>query len=306
MSAAWAWRGGLPLALLGVFFAAPPAQAKLRVVTTIETLAALTREVGGGRVEAQSLSHGYEDPHFVQAKPSLIVALNRADAVVYVGLELEVGWLPPLVLQSRNAKIQQGQPGNIDCSAGIKVEDVPNVPADKLRALGDIHPLGNPHYWIPPPNALGIARLLATRLGQLDPAGAADYRAHLADFEQRLAARSAEWEKRAAGLRGIKVVSYHRSWSYVAGWLGMQEMGYIEPKPGVPPSTQHTADLITLMRKEGVRLVLEESFYPRNLAQLVAEKSGARLAILPSDVGAAPQIKTYFDLVDAVLAKLLE
>jgi zinc/manganese transport system substrate-binding protein len=294
------------LAFAGVLFAAVPAQAKVRVVTSIDTLAALTRDVGGDRVEVQSLSHGYEDPHFVQAKPSLIVTLNRADAVAYVGLELEVGWLPPLIQQSRNPKIQQGQPGNIDCSQGINVEDVPNIPADKLRALGDIHPLGNPHYWIPPKNALGVARLLAARLSQLDPAGADQYRAHLADFEKRLTAKTAEWDKRAAPLRGAKIVTYHKSWSYVAGWLGMQEIGYIEPKPGVPPSTQHTADLIAFMRKEGARLVLEESFYPRNLAQLVAEKGGARLAILPSDVGAAPGIKTYFDLVDAVLAELLE
>jgi zinc/manganese transport system substrate-binding protein len=232
------------------------------------------------------------------------VSLNRADAVAYVGLELEVGWLPPLIQQSRNPKIQQGQPGNIDCSQGIKVEDVPSVAPDKLRALGDIHPLGNPHYWIPPRSAQGIARLLAARLTQLDPAGAAEYRAHLADFESRLLQKSAEWQKRAAPLRGVKVVSYHKSWSYVAEWLGLQEIGYIEPKPGVPPSTQHTAQLITLMRSSGVKLVLEESFYPRNLAQLVADKSGARLAVLPSDVGASPPIKTYFDLGDAVLAQL--
>jgi zinc/manganese transport system substrate-binding protein len=293
------------ITLFGVLFAAVPAQAKVRVVTSIETLASLTREVGGDRVDVQSLSHGYEDPHFVQAKPSHVVTLNRADAVVFVGLELEVGWLPPLIQQSRNPKIQQGQPGNIDCSAGIDVEDVPNAPADKLRALGDIHPLGNPHYWIPPRNALGIARLLANRLAQLDPAGADSYRAHLADFEKRLAAKTVEWEKRAAPLRGMKIVSYHKSWSYVAGWLGLQEIGYVEPKPGVPASTQHTADLITLMRKDGAKLVLEESFYPRNLAQLVAEKGGARLTILPSDVGAEAQIKTYFDLVDDVLKHIL-
>ena len=284
---------------------ARPAAAKLRVVTTIETLASLSREVGGDRVDVQSLSHGYEDPHFVQSKPSLVVTLNRADAVVYVGLELEIGWLPPLIQQSRNPRIQRGQPGHIDCSSGIRVEDVPNVPADQLRALGDIHPLGNPHYWIAPQNALGITHLLATRLAELDPAGADVYRARAADFARRLAGKQAEWEKRAAPLRGVKIVSYHKSWSYVAGWLGLREVGYVEPKPGVPPSTQHTAQLIALMRKEGVKLVLEESFYPRNLAQLVADKGGARLGVLPSDVGAEPSIRSYFELVDAVLAKLL-
>jgi zinc/manganese transport system substrate-binding protein len=285
---------------------AQPATAKLRIITSIETLASLAREVGGDRVEVKALSHGYEDPHFVQAKPSLVVTLNRADAIAYVGLELEVGWLPPLLTQARNPKLQQGAPGNIDCSMGIEVQDVASVAPDKLRAMGDIHPLGNPHYWIPPKNALGVARLLADRLGKLDPDGAEAYRKNLADFEHRLAARRADWEKRGAPLRGKRVVSYHKSWSYVASWLGLQEIGYIEPKPGVPPSTQHTAQLITLMQKEGVKLVLEESFYARNLAQLVADKAGARLTVLPSDVGAEPSIKTYFDLVDAVLTDLLK
>jgi zinc/manganese transport system substrate-binding protein len=279
---------------------------KLQVVTSIETLASLAREIGGDRVDVRSLSHGYEDPHFVQAKPSLVVTLNRADAILYVGLELEVGWLPPLVQQSRNPKIQQGQPGNIDCSSAIKVEDVPNVPADKLRALGDIHPLGNPHYWIPPQNALAISQLLARRFAQLDPKDSEQFQKRAADFGKRVEAKNAEWLKRAAGLRGAKIVSYHKSWSYFASWLGLQEVGYIEPKPGVPPSTQHTALLIDLMHRDGVRFVLEESFYPRNLASLVATKGGAKLAVLPSDVGAEPTIKTYFDLVDAVLAVLLK
>jgi zinc/manganese transport system substrate-binding protein len=290
---------------LGLGALARPAAAKLRVVTTIETLATLAREVGGDRVDVQALSHGYEDPHFVQAKPSLVVTLNRADAVAYVGLELEIGWLPPLIQQSRNPRIQTGQPGNIDCAQAIKVEDVPNVPADKLRALGDIHPLGNPHYWIPPQNALAVARVLAERFAQLDPPGAPSYRQRVADFARRVAAHEAEWQKRAAPLAGVKIVSYHKSWSYVAHWLKLVEVGYVEPKPGVPPSSQHTAQLIALMRHEGVKLVLEESFYPRNLAQLVADKGAARLAILPSDVGAEAGIHDYFQLVDAVIAGLL-
>src|SRR3954447_23439959 len=144
------------------------AEAKLRVVASIEVLADLGREVGGDRVDVTSLSRGYQDPHFVEAKPSLVLALNRADALVYVGLDLEVGWLPPLVQQARNGRIQRGQTGNIDASASIRPEDIPNVPSDQLRALGDIHPLGNPHYWIPPKNARAIARLLAERFAALD------------------------------------------------------------------------------------------------------------------------------------------
>jgi len=155
--------------------AARPAHAKLRVTATIETLADVARQVGGDRVEVEALSRGTQDPHFVPAKPSLVLALNKADVLVQVGLDLEIGWLPPLVQQSRNARIQVGQPGNVDCSAAIEVRDVPNVPADKIRALGDVHPLGNPHYWIPPDNALAVARLLASRFTALDAAGGGIY-----------------------------------------------------------------------------------------------------------------------------------
>ncbi|HZL17540.1 MAG TPA: zinc ABC transporter substrate-binding protein [Polyangia bacterium] len=288
----------------GALAGARPAEAKLRVAASIETLADLCRQIGGDRVVVTSLSHGYQDPHFVEAKPSLVLTLNRADALVYVGLDLEIGWLPPLVQQSRNERIQRGQVGNIDASTAIKVEDVPNIPADQLRAMGDIHPLGNPHYWIPPKNARGIARLLAQRFAEIDSPGTAAYQAALAVFERRLDAKEKEWAKVAAPLRGIKVVTYHKSWSYVAGWLGMQEVGYIESKPGIPPTASHTAQLIDLMRKSNVRLVIVESFYPSNLARFVAENGHARLVVAPSDVGATPAIKSYFDLVDAVLAVL--
>ena len=280
------------------------AEAKLRVTASIEVLADLSRQVGGDRVDVTSLSRGYQDPHFVEAKPSLVLALNRADALVHVGLDLEVGWLPPLVQQSRNAKIQRGQPGNIDASTAIRPEDVPNVPSDQLRALGDIHPLGNPHYWIPPRNARAIARLLAERFTALDAGGAATYKAELAKFEARLAAKEKEWEAAAAPLKGTRIVTFHKSWSYVAHWLGMEEVGYIEPKPGIPPTANHTAQLVELMKKNGVRLVVVESFYPSTMAKFVADNGKARLVAAPSNVGATPAIKTYLDLVDAVIAAL--
>jgi zinc/manganese transport system substrate-binding protein len=281
-----------------------PAHAKLRVVTTLETLADLARQVGGDRVDVMSLARGYQDPHFVEAKPSLVLALNRADALVYVGLDLEVGWLPPLVQQSRNPRIQRGQTGNIDGSSAIKPEDVPVIPASQLRAMGDIHPLGNPHYWIPPANARAVARLIAQRLTALDAGGATTYAAGLATFEQRLAAKEREWAKATAALRGARIVTYHKSWSYVSRWLGLQEMGYIEPKPGIPPTANHTAQLIELMKSSKVRLVIVESFYPSTLAKFVADKGQARLVAAPSDVGASPTIKSYLDLVDALVAAL--
>ena len=280
------------------------AEAKLRVVASIEALADLSKQVGGDRIDVTPLSRGYQDPHFVEAKPSLVLTLNRADALVYVGLDLEIGWLPPLVQQSRNGRIQRGQPANIDASAAIKPEDVPNVPSDQLRALGDIHPLGNPHYWIPPANARAIAHLLADRFAALDPGGAATYKAELARFEAQLAAKEKQWAAAAAPLRGTRVVTYHKSWSYVARWLGLEEVGYIEPRPGIPPTASHTAQLIELMKRSSVKLVIVDSFYPSSTARFVADNAHARLVAAPSNVGAMPAIKTYFDLVDALIAAL--
>ena len=286
-----------------VAFAPRAAQAKVRVVTTIETFADLARQVGGERVEAKALARGTMDPHFVESKPNLVLELNRADLLVHVGLELEIGWLPPLVLGSRNPKIQPGQPGNLDASAQIPVQDIPATKID--RSLGDIHPQGNPHYWIPPGNAAIVAREIAERLVAIDPPGAAVYKANLERFTAELGRRRLAWEKRAAPLRGMKVVTYHRSWGYVSAWLGLQEVGTVEPKPGIPAPPSHIAQLIGLMRKDGVKVIVMESFYPRNTVELIAQKAGARALVLPSDVGAAPGIADYFQLVDAVVQKLL-
>jgi zinc/manganese transport system substrate-binding protein len=288
--------------LLLLVVGAPRAEAKVHVVTSIETFADLARRVGGDRVDVKSLSHGYMDPHYVEPKPSLVLDLNRADLLVHVGLELEIGWLPPLVLGSRNDKLGMGMPGNLDASTQIPVLDVPTIRVD--RSMGDIHPQGNPHYWIPPDNALIIAREIAARLEEIDGGGAATYRANLQRFESEVGKRRADWEKRAAGVRGEKIVTYHKSWSYVSKWLGMQEVGYVEPKPGIPAPPSHIAALIGLMRREGVKVILMESFYPRNTVDLVASKAGAKTLVMPSDVGATPEIKDYFSLVDAVIAKL--
>ncbi|MGZ3425458.1 MAG: metal ABC transporter substrate-binding protein, partial [Polyangia bacterium] len=279
------------------------ADAKVHVVTSIETFADLARRVGGDRVEVKALSHGYMDPHFVEPKPSLVIDLNRADLLVHVGLELEIGWLPPLVLGSRNEKIGMGQPGNLDASSHIPVLDVPMTKID--RSMGDIHPQGNPHYWITPDNALIVAREIAERLEAIDAGGGATYRANLKRFVDEVASHRAEWEKRAAPLKGTKVVTYHKSWSYVSKWLGLTEIGYVEPKPGIPAPPSHIAALINLMRKEGVKVILMESFYPRNTVDLVAQKAGARALVIPSDVGATATINDYFSLVDAVVGKLV-
>lgn len=276
--------------------------AVLHVVSSIQTLGSLAKEVGGDRVEVESLAKGYQDPHFVEPKPSLMLVLNRADLLLHVGLELEIGWLPPLILGSRNPKIQPGELGNLDCSQKIPVLDVPTYKVD--RSMGDIHPQGNPHYWLPPGNARIIASEIARRLQQLDPEGAPAYRKNLAAFDARVFAKEKEWEPLARKLRGMRIATYHKSWTYVSQWLSLEEVGYVEPKPGIPPDPQHLVRLISLMKQEGAKLLLMENFYNRSVASLVAEKAGAKLLVLPTDVGAEPGITNWFTLVESVLKSL--
>ncbi len=296
-----AMRGFALLAVLALSLP-KPAAAAVRVVSSIPTLGSLAKEVGGDRVEVQSLAKGYQDPHFVEPKPSLMLLLNRADLLLYVGLELEIGWLPPLVLGSRNPKIQTGESGSLDCSRAIPVLDIPTTKVD--RSMGDIHPQGNPHYWLPPANAKIIAREIAQRLSQIDPGGSAIYQQNLAAFNDRVDAAVKKWQPMTAKVRGTKIVTYHKSWTYMSQWLGLQEIGYLEPKPGIPPDPDHLFRLIQAMRAEHVQLVLAEDFYNLNTARLVAEKGGAKLLDLPTDVGAKPAIKDWFTLVETILKQL--
>ncbi len=292
------------LSLLCCLVLSAPAEGKLHVVASIETFADLAHKIGGDRVEVTSLSRGWTDPHFVEGKPSLVLALNRADLLIHVGLELEIGWLPPLVLASRNDKIQLGAPGNLDASQEIPVIEVPTQRV--TRAMGDIHPLGNPHYYLAPDEVSIVAPEIADRLKVLDPDGADTYDANLAAFEAKLKDKRAEWERLAAPLRGVRIVTYHQSWGYVAKWLGLVQAGFVEPKPGIPPSAQHVSQLIVLMRQLKVPMIISESFYPRNLVQLIAEKAGAKTVILPANVGGDPAAKDYFSLVDVIVHRLVD
>ncbi len=278
------------------------AEEPLRVVTTIETLADLARRVGGEKVSVESLSHGYQDPHYVEAKPSLTIALHRADVLIRVGLDLEIGWLPILVTEARNDRIQLGQPGDIDASTFIEVLDIPTTQV--TRAMGDIHPKGNPHYWIPPVNAVRIAKGIAERLKQLRPADGDYFQSQFEKFLADLKGKAPQWEAKAKPLAGMKTVTYHKSWTYVSKWLKLDEVGYVEIKPGIPPSPDHLLRLVALMKAEKVSALLMEDYYNKGMAQEVASQTGAKLVPMPSDIGARPEIKTYFDLVDAVLRNL--
>ena len=292
------------VALLFIIGAAASARAAepLNVVTSMETFADLARRIGGDRVRVESLSHGYQDLHFVEAKPNLMVVLNKADLLIYVGMDLEIGWLPGLTLGARNDRIIRGQAGSLDCSTLIEPLDVATTRMD--RSQGDIHPAGNPHYWIPPVNAVRIAKGIAARMSQLRPDDRAYFDSQFAKFVTELKAQIPKWEATARPLEGMKVVTYHKSFSYVSKWLKLDEQGYIENRPGIPPSPDHLAQLIVMMRANKVKLVIVEDFYNRAIADNVAEKAGAVTVSAPSDVGAKKEIKSYFELVDALLAVL--
>ena len=271
------------------------ADAKLGVVTTHGDLAAITRAVGGDRVEVASIVEPTQDPHFVDARPHLMLVLNRADLVILVGLQLEVGWLPNLLTGARNPEILPGTDGYLDSSTLVSRLQVPKGSID--RSMGDLHPGGNPHFTKAPESGLRIAHGVARRLSRLDPEGAGTYRRNLARFERERKAAMVRWRATMAPLKGTKVVAYHESWVYFADWLGLVTVRFVDPKPGIPPDPAHVARLLGRMRADGVKVILQEEYYPDATARLLADKSGAKLLLTP---GAAHVEKGqgYVDYVD--------
>ncbi len=272
------------------------AAARLYVVTTTPDLAAITRDVGGDKVDVESLALGTQDAHFVDPKPSFIVKLNRADLYVKRGLDIEVGWAPVLEKGARNANILDGGLGYVDASAGVVPLEIPSGPLS--RALGDVHPYGNPHYQLDPANAKIAARNIVDGLARVDVADRAYYEQRLVDFNRRIEQKLVAWTQLLAPYRGMKVVTYHKSWDYFAARFGLVIIGTMEPKPGVAPSPAHLAQLITLMLAEHCKLVIKEPFYPENLTRVVAEKTGATVIVLPDAPGGAPGTDDYFAFID--------
>jgi zinc/manganese transport system substrate-binding protein len=249
-----------------------------------------------------SIAHGAQDPHYVEAKPSFIRDLNRADMLIYNGLELEIGWLPLLIEGARNGRVIPGAPGHLDASASVRVLEKPQ--GEVSRAEGDIHPLGNPHYLLDPRNGLLVARAIAERLARLDPAHRADYERLQRQFAETLSGRIREWERRLDPIGGTTVVAYHKTWEYVAAWCGIRIVNYIEDKPGIPPSPQHLAALTRQMRSGEVRALLATNYNPRKESEDVARRTGTRLLVLPASVGAEKDIRSYADLIERVVAEL--
>jgi ABC-type Zn uptake system ZnuABC Zn-binding protein ZnuA len=272
------------------------AQGKLNVMTAVEDLAAIAREVGGDRVTVESIARGYQDPHFVEAKPSFILKLQKADLLIVVGRELEIGWLPPLILQSRNAKIQPGAAGYLDASEHAKILELPQ--GQITRAMGDVHPLGNPHYWMDPENGKIIAQEIAAKLSELRPGDKAYFSQRLSDFTTKLDAAEKRWSAMMAPYKGIKVVTYHRSFPNFADRYGLDIIGYVEPRPGIPPTPQHTLDLINEMKRQNVKIVLVEPYFDLKTPNAIGRETGAEVLVLPPSVGGVKEITDYISLFD--------
>lgn len=255
------------------------AEAKVDVVATVPDLAAIAREVGGAHVNVKALARSTQDPHFVDPRPDLIVSLSKADLLVLNGMELEAGWLPALLTASRNPGVQPGQRGYLDASTLVEPKEVPREKLD--RSMGDIHTGGNPHYTKDPRNAVKVARGLAERLSAVDPENAKAYAANADRFAGELGAKTAEWEKALAPFKGTDVVAYHKSWIYFTEWAGLDEVAFVEPKPGLPPSAGHVAKVLGIMRQRKVPLILQEDWYPAGNSEQLARLSGAALVRVP-------------------------
>jgi zinc/manganese transport system substrate-binding protein len=278
---------------------------KLNVVTTTADLASLTREIGGDRVTVQSIARGYQDPHFVEPKPSFLLLLRDADLLAVVGLGLEVGWLPPLLDQSRNNRIRPGSAGYLDLSRGVEILDRPAGPVD--RSMGDVHPQGNPHYWLDPANAVRITIQIEQRLAQLRPADASYFRSRLDRFKTRINEANKRWTAALAPFRGAKIVTYHNSWPNFARRYGLNVIGYVEPKPGVPPSPSHLFQLINLMKAQKIKVILMEPYFDVKTPRSVAERTGAKLVVIyPSVGGAKKATDDYFQLFDTNIANVVK
>ena len=279
------------------------AQGKLTVVTTTEDLAAIAREVGGDQITVEAIARGYQDPHFVEAKPSFILKLQKADLLIVVGKELEIGWLPPLITQSRNAKIQVGAAGYLDASTQARILDIPQ--GQITRAMGDVHPLGNPHYWLDPENGKIIAREIADKLGELRPADKAGFSQRAAAFSSRVTEAEKRWLAMIAPYKGVKVVTYHRSFPNLADRFGLNVIGYVEPRPGIPPTPQHTLDLINEMKAQNVKVMLIEPYFDLKTPNSIGRATGAEVLVMPPSVGGVKEITDYFKLFDYDLNLLM-
>lgn len=278
-----------------------PATADLRVFACEPEWAALATEIGGDKVNAYAATHARQDPHYIRAKPSLISRIRRADLVICSGAGLEVGWLPLLLQRGARAGVQPGQPGYLMAADYVPVADIPTV-VD--RSLGDVHPEGNPHVHLDPRNLIKVAAELTKRMARIDPPNAAHYNARRMEFEKSMGAAIVEWTARAAPLAGMRVISHHKSWTYLINWLGLNEVGTLEAKPGIPPTASHLNSLLRMAQPQQVKAILRTPYDSATASEWLSGKTGIPAVMLPFTVERDAPPGALKDLFERTLALL--
>ncbi|MEW5944576.1 MAG: metal ABC transporter substrate-binding protein [bacterium] len=292
----------IAISFFAFLFFCHPVFSLVRVVTTTTDLAAITQEVGKDKVQVESLSRGNQDPHFVDPKPSFMVKLQKADLLIVVGLDLEIGYIQPLIDGSRNPKIRKGGAGYMDASAGCEILQIPNVKVE--RSMGDIHIYGNPHYWLDPVNGKVIAKNIAVALSRVDPANAGFYSENAKSFGKRIDEKLEEWKKKLAPCKGAEIITYHNSWPNFARRFGIVVAGHVEPKPGIPPTPSHTVSVISTIKEIGIKAIVVEPYFDKKAPNAIASKTGAKVLVLPPSVGGVQGTDDYFALFDYIVSQL--
>jgi len=291
---------GLSLVLIGF---ASGASADLKVVACEPEWGALVKELGGDKVEVFNATSALQDPHHIQARPSLIAKVRNANLVVCTGAELEVGWLPILLRQAGNSQVQPGNPGYLEATRYVPLLEVPTVLS---RGEGDIHAAGNPHIQTDPHNIARVSDALAQRLAEVDPAGGAYYQKRHAEFSARWQQAIRRWELKAAPLQGLPIVVYHKGWVYMNHWLGLQEVAALEPKPGIPPSVAYLSELLSTLKKQPAKVIIRTPYDDPRPSEYVAERTQIPAVVLPGTVGGNDQAQDLFALFDDTVNRLLE
>src|SRR6478752_6794785 len=287
------------LLLFGVFL--DTHAGPIKIVTTISDLKSIAEMIGGDKVSVSSIAMGYQNPHFVDPKPSYIIALSKADLFVTVGLDLEIGWSPSLLTSSRNSKIQKGSPGYVDASEGIGLLQ---VPSSINRGEGDIHIYGNPHYWLDPLNGKVIARNIANGLERIDPANKPLYEKNLYQFFTQINNKMKEWQEKMAPFKGSKIIAYHNEWVYFEKRFGLEIVDFMEPKPGIPPSPSQLVKVIKEIKANNIKVIISSPYFTTSSSDVVAKQTGVKVLTLATSTGAFSSIKNYFDLFDYDISQL--
>jgi zinc/manganese transport system substrate-binding protein len=274
----------------------------IKVVTTTTDMRSIAELIGGNKVSVTSIATGYQNPHFVDPKPSYIIGLSSADLFVTVGLDLEIGWSPQLLASSRNTKIQKGSPGYVDASAGIPLLQ---VPTSVNRAEGDIHIYGNPHYWLDPLNGKIIARNITEGLERVDPSGKSFYESNLKNFDDQIDAKIKDWQSKMAPLKGTKLIAYHNEWVYFETRFGLKIVDFMEPKPGIPPTPSQLVKVINEIKANSIKVIISSPYFTTSSSDVVSKQTGAKELTLATSVAAFSSIKNYFDLFDYNINQLI-